>query len=233
MSYHEDYSYNFGMYDKMPRESQIQNKIPILRLEGTGTVRTLPDVASVFLGVVTENKDLSVAQKENSLTMDKVIASILRLGIAEKYIKTESYSITPQYDFIEGKQIFRGYKINNNLKVTINNIRQVGEVIDTAVESGANAIYNINFSILNKEAVYKKALSLAIKDAVDKANSVENTLRIQVDEIPIEIVEEGSTGNIERTDLYNFKSPAPSTDIRSGELEVTAKVQAIFNYRKI
>jgi uncharacterized protein YggE len=87
--------------------------------------------------------------------------------------------------------------------------------------------------LLNRDAIYKRALSLAIKNAVDKAQSIENTLMVTVDEIPLEIIEESSVGDMSRNELYAIKSPAPSTDIRSGELEVTAKIQAIFKYRKL
>lgn len=233
MPYFADYPYDLSMFEENTREMKQEAKASTLKLQGVGTLRTSPDIASAFLGVVTENKELSAAQKENSAIMDKVIASLLRLGIEEKDIKTESYSISPQYDFVEGKQIFRGYRVNNNLRIMIRNIQQVGKVIDTAVASGANAVYNVNFSLLNREEIYKRALSLAIKNAVDKAISVENTLNIEVNQIPAEIVEETNAENIERNGLYAMKAPAASTDIKSGELEVTAKVQTVFNYRSL
>jgi uncharacterized protein YggE len=233
MPYFGDYPYDISMFEENTREIKQDTKASTLKLQGAGTLRTSPDIASAFLGVVTENKELSTAQKENSATMDKVIASLLKLGIAEKDIKTESYSITPEYDFVEGKQIFRGYRVNNNLRIMIRNIQQVGKVIDTAVVNGANAVYNVNFSLLNREDIYKRALSLAIKNAVDKAISVENTLNVEVNQIPVEIVEETNAENIERSGLYAMKVPAASTDIKSGELEVTAKVQTVFNYIKL
>jgi uncharacterized protein YggE len=221
------------MFEENTREIKQETKESTLKLQGVGILRTSPDIASAFLGVVTENKELSTAQKENSATMDKVIASLLKLGIAEKDIKTENYSITPEYDFVEGKQIFRGYRVNNNLRIMIRNIQQVGKVIDTAVASGANAVYNVNFSLLNREEIYKRALSLAIKNAVDKAISIENTLSIEVNQIPAEIIEETNAENLERSGLFTMKAPAASTDIKSGELEVTAKVQTVFNYRNL
>jgi uncharacterized protein len=233
MDYNVNYPYEWGMSWEDHRDIPSEDKPSTLKLEGVGTLRTSPDVASAFLGVVTENKELSEAQKENSEIMDKVIASLINLGIEEKDIKTESYSISPEYDFVEGKQIFRGYRVNNNLRIIIRDIKQVGKVIDTAVANGANAVYNVNFSLINKEVIYKRALALAIRNAVSKAKSIENTLNVSVDEVPVEIVEESNVDNIPRAELYAIKAPAASTDIRSGELEVTAKVQTVFNYRKI
>jgi uncharacterized protein YggE len=233
MPYFEEYPFDLSILDDSTRELQLETKTPVLKLEGTGTVTTSPDIASAFLGVVTENKQLSAAQKENSLVMDRVIASIIKLGIDEKDIKTENYSITPEYDFVEGKQVFRGYRVNNNIRITIRDISQVGKVIDTAVANGANAVFNVNFSLLNRAEIYKRALDLAIKDAVQKAKSVENTLKVRVDEIPVEVVELSDTDRTGREGLVTFKAPATATDIKSGELEVTAKIQTVFNYRKL
>jgi uncharacterized protein YggE len=233
MPYFEEYPFDLSILDDSTRELQLETKTPVLKLEGTGTVTTSPDIASAFLGVVTENKLLSAAQKENSLVMDRVIASIIKLGIDEKDIKTENYSITPEYDFVEGKQVFRGYRVNNNIRITIRDISQVGKVIDTAVANGANAVFNVNFSLLNRAEIYKRALDLAIKDAVEKAKSMENTLKVRVDEIPVEVVELSDTDRTVREGLVTFKAPAAATDIKSGELEVTARIQTVFNYRKL
>ncbi len=233
MPYYEEYPYDFSMFDESARLLQLDDKPLILKVEGVGILKTSPDIAAAFLGVVTENKALNAAQKENSETMDKVIASLINLGIEERDIKTESYSITPEYDFVEGKQVFRGYRVNNNLRITIRDLQQIGRVIDTAVANGVNAVYNVNFSLINKEGVYKKALALAIRNAVSKAKSIENTLKVYVDDVPVEIVEISDTGNLPRAELYSIKAPSASTDIKSGELEITAKVQTVFHYRKI
>jgi uncharacterized protein YggE len=220
-----------SFYDFNSRESDEENLK--LRIDGTGSVRVEPDIAVAFLGVVSENKELSIAQQENQEKIDKVVASILNLGIAEKDIKTESFSITPEYDFVEGKQIFRGYRVNNNLRITIRNIKDVGKVIDTAVANGANTVYNVNFGLLNREAAYKKALSLAINNAVSKAKSIERTLTVEVDPIPVEIAEESTDVNIPRGALFALESPAAATTIKSGEIEVLAKINAVFHYKKI
>jgi uncharacterized protein YggE len=232
MPYFEDY-YDYDLEFDNNRDIKLEVKDSTLKLEGEGSIRVAPNLASAFIGVVTENKELTAAQKENALKTDKVIASLLNLGVEEKDIKTENFSITPEYDFVEGKQIFRGYRVSNNLRITIRDINKIGTVIDTAVANGANAVYNVNFSLSNKEAVYKRALALAIKNAVDKAKSVERTLAVIVDEIPIEITEQDSDVNIGRTALYEMKSPAAETTIKSGEIEVTAKVRAVFVYTKI
>jgi uncharacterized protein YggE len=200
-----------------------------LSVEGNGSVTAAPDLAVIFLGVITEDPKLAEAQKQNSEKAKKVISSLLKLGIKEKDIKTENYSVDPQYDFVEGKQVFRGYRVTNNLRITVKDMKSIGTIIDTAIENGANVVYNVNFTIEEKDIYYKKALSLALINAVEKAKSIEKTLNVEVHLTPIKIVEEPA-GNIQARDAYAIKAPASPTPIMAGELEVRAKVNALFRY---
>jgi uncharacterized protein YggE len=218
-------------YREAPMEG-LREESYKLKLEGAGAVKTTPDIASVFLGIISEDMVLAKAQQDNAARSKKVIDSIMALGVSEKDIKTENYSIDPQYDYVEGKQVFRGYRVTNNLRITTRNIEGIGRIIDTAVNNGANVVYNVNFSLENYEGYYKRALSLAVLNAVDKAKSLEKTLAISVDKIPTEITEEPAD-RIEPRELYTLKAPAASTVIKSGEIEVAAKVRAVFNYNKL
>ncbi|MBL4935304.1 SIMPL domain-containing protein [Clostridium sp. YIM B02515] len=222
---------NFNCQDN--REVKLDNKASNLRLEGVGSIMVKPDIAASFLGIMTQNKNLADAQSQNSEISNKVLNALLNLGIEDKDIKTENFSISPEYDYVDGKQIFRGYKVTNNLRITIRDISKVGTVIDTAVNNGVNVVYNVNFTLSNREDIYNKALSLAIKNAVDKALSVEKTLNIAVDTTPSEILEESSGVITPKTGLYTLEVPASATNIKSGEIEIAAKVTAIFNYTEI
>ncbi|ERI89860.1 hypothetical protein HMPREF1982_04125 [Clostridiales bacterium oral taxon 876 str. F0540] len=241
MPYYSNYPYEYPYFNgdlgdfnwQDNREVKLDKKASSLKLEGNSSIMVKPDIAAAFLGVITQNKNLADAQSENAEISNKVISSLLNLGIKDKDIKTENFSISPEYDYVDGKQIFRGYKVTNNLRITIRDISQVGTVIDTAVANGANTVYNVNFSLSNREEVYNRALSLAIKNAVDKALSVEKTLNIVVDKTPAEILEESSGAITPKTSLYALEAPASATNIKSGEIEVAAKVTAIFNYSEI
>lgn len=207
-------------------------KINLLRLEGSGSVMAPPDLANIFLGVISEDNKLTEAQLENTEKMNSVINSILQLGVSEKNIKTENYSVDPQYDFVEGKQIFRGYRVTSNIRVTVSNMGTIGKIIDKAIESGANVVYNVNFSLSDRDIYYRKALSLALEDAVEKAKSIEKTLDVVVNATPVEIVEVGGE-NFQPREAYSIKAPASQTPIMSGQIEVTAKVNVSFRYSEM
>ncbi|WP_034868173.1 SIMPL domain-containing protein [Clostridium lundense] len=199
-----------------------------IKVNGIGVVKTQPNIAIISLGVVTENKNLEVAQGENAEISTKVINGLKDMGIPNKDISTKNYTIEPQYDYVEGKQIFRGYKVTNILNVTIRDINRVGEIIDTSVKNGVNVIDNIKFTIDNMSTYYSKALNLAVKDAMRKAVEIGNTLKVNVNEIPTSIVEESYEEIIPQATMVKMYSS--STPIMPGEINITAKIESIFNY---
>src|SRR5690606_20881763 len=99
-------------------------------------------------------------QKENTNATTNIVEALLQLGIPKENIQTTQYSIDIQYDFEDGKQIFRGYKVTHLLQVTVENIEQTGLIVDTAVNNGANTVSNIQFTLQNPDIAYNHALSL-------------------------------------------------------------------------
>ncbi|CAM3161751.1 SIMPL domain-containing protein [Filibacter tadaridae] len=201
----------------------------VMTVNGTGNFEVEPTIAQIQFEVRTENKDLSRAQQENAYVMNQVIESLLGLGISREDIKTSSYNIFPQYDYVEGKQLFRGYQVSNTITVKIRNIEQVGNVIDVAVQNGVNSVSSIQFMIENEELYYRQALSLALKDASAKAQTIAETMQIQFDPIPIKIVEEGSGGPI-AFQSFAAKETSVSTPIEPGQITISATVNVQFQY---
>jgi len=215
-------NYNLDNYDN----TNYSNKLKVL---GKGIINVKPDVAEVVLGVITENIQLEVAQEENAKIMEQVINSIEEIGVLPKYIQTQNYNIRPNYDYINGKQIFRGYEVNNNLKVLISDINTVGEIIDTAVKNGANTVSGINFIVSDQTKYYYEALRLATTDAQNKATVMANKLKVKLNIIPIEINEQDK-GTITPLGVMTFKSASGATPIEAGENTITADIEAVFLY---
>lgn len=199
-----------------------------LKVEGKGSVNATPDTANVILGVQTENKDLKIAQTENALITTKVINSLKSIGISEKNISTFSYSIEPQYDFVDGKQIFRSYRVTNSIKIVTKAINNVGQIVDTATSNGANIVSSITFSLSDASPYYRKALNLAIEDALMKANAITNSLGVILDEIPINVIEENYT--IPPSIEAKVLATTASTPIMPGQIDITASLNSTFNY---
>jgi uncharacterized protein YggE len=195
-----------------------------MTLTGQGRVSASPDLAIVHLGVQTTGYDLTAMQSENARQTAAVIQALGGIGISD--VKTLQYSIDKNYIYENGIQIDRGYTIRNILEVRTNRISEVGRIIDTAVNMGANRVELIAFDISDRGYYYRQALSLALEDAQQKAASISRNLGGQVDSIPVSIVE-NSTFPIQP---LQFQREAVGTQIIPGDLLIEASITAEFLY---
>ena len=69
-----------------------------INVNGDGVVNVAPDIAYVSLGVTTEKSSVDEAQKNNATTMNNIIATIKKSGVASEDIKTSNYAISPKYN---------------------------------------------------------------------------------------------------------------------------------------
>ncbi len=198
-------------------------------LKGEGSLKAEPNRASVNLGVITENISVAAAQKENGAKSNEVINSLYAMGVPKNNISTAYYNVEPQYDYVEGKQILKGYRVSNVLLVTISNLSKLGEIIDTATENGANYVYNIKFTAASPSMYYQEALKLAIINVVKKAEEVCKTLGVFLDEVPFKITEVSYEALDNETML--LKGASQATPILPGQINITARVEAVFTYR--
>ncbi len=204
---------------------EIGNK---MKVNGEASVRVKPDMAVINIGVTTMGKNLENVRQENASAVQRVIDELIRLGVRENDIQTLIYNVEPVYEYVDGKQVFKGYRGINTLKVIVRNTDMVGEIIDRTLSTGANTITNIRFDLSNPRGYYNRALEFAVKDAILKAQTIEKTLGVQLRQTPAAVREISyGYGPIEMASSIKL---AAATPIVTGEIEVTARVEADFIY---
>ncbi|MFO1443510.1 SIMPL domain-containing protein [Bacillus sp. Bva_UNVM-123] len=219
-------------YHQPNRQMQVkkESKRNIIRVIGEGKITVKPDQAKVTLGVMTEDMELQKAQQNNAIIIDKIQKSLVALSIPEEQIQTIRYSVQPQYDFIEGKQHFRGYQVEHLLLIMIDQMDGVGKVVDTAVNNGANIISGISFTISDSNYYERQALSAAVLDAYQKAETIANTLKVHL--IGPRLISENPTqqgGPIPYQSTALMKSDT-TTPIQAGTIQISSQVTADFEY---
>lgn len=208
---------------------QTVRQARVITVTGNGQIQAQPNFAEVQIEVSTESDDITEAQRQNALKMNQVIQSLLALNIARDDIQTAFYNVFPRYDFIEGKQMFRGYEVTNAITVTIRNISQVGLVLDTALKNGANRVSQLEFKLDNEEAYQKQALQLALQNANGKAQAIASSLQLPYMPQPIEIEEESAGRPI----LYRtvaMTEQSFDTPIEQGTIAIDAALRVKYQY---
>ncbi|WP_405079870.1 SIMPL domain-containing protein [Paenibacillus chitinolyticus] len=200
-----------------------------IEVTGDGIVSVVPDRAVIVLGAVTEGEALSLLQAENARIISAVIDSLLQLGIPRDNIQTDEFRIDPQYDFQDGKQIFRGYRVTHLLKITTERVGETGTIVDTAVSKGANSVSGVSFRTSQPQKYSKEALTLAVRNAREKAQTIAASLGVTLAAVPQSVQELGH-----QNEPVPFKASvlaaSPATPIQPGELQVYAAVSARYTF---
>lgn len=218
------------MYNTYKENSRTNKQV--MTVYGNGVLSIKPDTLKVNIGVVTRDVELSRAQQENATLTQRVIQSLLQLGLPQEKIQTTDYRIQPIYEYKEGTQTFIGYEVSNYLSIIVDQVEQVGIMIDTAVKNGANRVGDIQFSISNDHAYYQQALKKALENAFSKAHAIVRPMGLSLHPIPLQIIEHP----IERTPipfqtLYSVEQTNDvTTPIEPGQIEVKAKLEVKFYY---
>jgi hypothetical protein len=205
---------------KYASDNNVHNRT--MTLIGHGEISVSPDIAVIRLGVETTGENLSRIQADNARISQSVIQALQRMGITD--IKTSQYSINKVYDYVEGRQFDRGYSVRNILELRTNNLEAAGNIIDTAVNAGANIVDLITFDISNREYYYQQALNMAIMNAIQKAKSITMNLGISSTPVPVNIVENTAM-------LFPVQREfAAATPIMPGAINIAANVTVDFVY---
>jgi len=217
-----------------------QIQMNIITVTGTGTVTMPPDEVTVYLGVQTTSNDAATAQQINAEKMEQVIKALQDAGIGKDDMETAGYNIYPVRDYYYGVSPIsetedRGitsYVVSNQLKVSVKDIDNVGRIIDSAVEAGANEVNSVSFML--SDETRKKAREQALKNAVKAAELDADTLASALGARITGAVQASTSGG-------SFAGPAPaveyavadsmsSTPITPGDVSVSAYVTVTYQF---
>lgn len=156
----------YRQYDFIGRPVPVRD---VISVSGEGKAQGVPDVALVDLGMTSEKATVSDAQQDNTKVMNNLLMAITALGIDKKDVQTTSYSVSPAYDWTDGKQTLRGYTVSQMLHVKVRNLDVVSTLLGKAGELGANQVGGISFTIDEPDKLRDEARTKAIAAAQAKA----------------------------------------------------------------
>lgn len=157
----------------------------IIQVYGEAELSAAPDRAQIVLGVETRSETAQEAVAENARLMSDVMDALKKMGLAEEQLETGSYQLHTQREY---KQPSRPgtdeytliYRASNRLNIKLENIKETGAVIDTAVRAGANQVQSINFELRDAESLKLQALQAATVQAGGKAKAIAGSAGISI-----------------------------------------------------
>jgi uncharacterized protein YggE len=198
---------------------------------GNGSVMVTPDAATISVGVNVVNASLSEAQAAATSAMTAVIDALEAEGIEDRDIQTTNYSVMPlqEYDTNGYPARINGYQVSNQVNVAVRDLDQLGQVLDAAVQAGANSVYGISFIVTDSSGAATQARAAAIADATTKAQEIADATGMTLGRI-VTVVE--TFGPSPMPNAYNAQPAemdmAASVPIQSGGSTVSVDVQMTF-----
>ena len=143
---------------------------PHLETTGSSNIVAEADMADVNVEVIIKAETAKAAKQQSDAAVAKFIERLQQAGVERELIQSANINLQPQYHYEKGQpNKLIGYSANRRVTVTINDLSQLNDILDTALEQGINRINHIALKS-SKEAQYiKQARLAAIKDAQQKA----------------------------------------------------------------
>ena len=152
----------------------------IISVSGEGKVFIKPDVGTVTVSVIKNNKDFLLAQRQATEAVNALTIFLKEKGVVEKDIKTIRYNAGPRYNYQGGTERFRDYEVRQELDIKIRDVARAGEVLAGATFAGADKISSLGFAVDDPDAAKAEARALAIKEAKEKAATLSKNLGVRL-----------------------------------------------------
>lgn len=203
--------------------STTTTKTDIFSVSGEGKATVRPDIAYLTVGIEEKGTTVKEVQDKINSAINKVIAALKNLGIAEKDLKTANYNIYPVFDDNNSQQRIAGFGASTNLSIKIRKLENVNNVIDLAAENGANKISSLSFDVEDRAKAENAARKEAVSQAKKKATQAAKAAGFKLGKIIN--YSENNENNIRpiayRQDaLKSSEEQVISTDIQSGTTEI-------------
>ena len=170
-------SREYGYIGRTPEQ------INTMYFSGEGKVNAKPDIAIVSMGLSVQKYKVSDAQKESTEKMNAFINKVKELGVESKDIKTANYNIYTQYDWTNGRQVFKGYQLSQNVEIKIRDLDKVSDIISLAGDYSLNQVGDLTFDVDNKEEFIAQAREEAIQKAKENAQKTAEALGVDLGRI--------------------------------------------------
>lgn len=224
-------------------DRRARERGPTLTVSGTGEASAKPDRAVVRLGAVAQAESASAAQDQVNEIIQAAVAAIRGIGIREEAIATAGIALHPVYADHHPRPVDGGrdgpreprivaYRASNSLRVTVDDLARVGDVIDEGVKAGANQIEELSFQLKDDTAARRQALTGASNQARAKAEAIAQAMGLKLDGV-LEVTEGGVHVLRPRMELARVGVAAAAMDVAStpvqpGQVDVQATVTVTY-----
>lgn len=195
---------------------------------GSATVKANPDIAQAQLGVQTFADSAAKAVADNNTRSGAIQAALVAQGIGAKDMQTSGFNVYPQMDYPKDQPaVIVGYWASNMLEVKIRDLAEVGDILQAAIDAGANNVSGLYFALEDPDSLLQEARVQAVADARKRAESLVGAAGGKLGKV-LSIRETSPWYGPVMARADFAKGAAEAVPVQPGELEVTGQVEVVF-----
>lgn len=148
-----------------------------ITVSGQAERKVLPDEAHLGVNLNSLNAKLADAKAEHDKKLKQLLAIVDKAGIDSKKVKTQSATSEPQYDYTNSQRVFKGYRVQTQLDITVAPIDKVAGLMDAITAAGFERgaatewgqLLSVSYGVAQPEKIRDDMLADAIGNARAKA----------------------------------------------------------------
>ena len=156
---------------------------PHIETSGASEIVIDADMAVVNIEVVVEAPTSKAAKDASDKAISQFLSRLDKAGIAKNDIDSANLNIRPQYHHYQNNEPAKlvAYQASRSMTITVRDLSQLNDLLDTALDKGINRVNNIKLSSSKQAEYVEQARQSAITDAKQKAASLAKGFDKKVD----------------------------------------------------
>lgn len=206
-----------------------------ITVSASGDVEATPDQAVVRVTATATGNDSTAVREELAADVEAVRDALGEYGVPDDGVRTAHFDIRQERErTAEGTQL-GDYRGVHALEITTDDTEAAGEVIDIAVDNGADQIDGVSFTLSEekREELHNDALEAAMGNADTRADTLASASDLSVTEVHSIHSADTSHQPYQTETAYvaadGAAASAGGTSVESGPVTVTADVRVTYN----
>jgi len=213
--------------DAAPGEEPALDRSIEVTADGEATAE--PDRATIRVAVTATGDDSAAVRDELAAADESVRAALIEWGLTEDDIRTDRYDVRESYETRDDpdRTTYQGI---HSYAVTIDDVDAVGEVIDVAVDAGADEVRRIEFGLSEEREreVRAAAIENAMANADDDAAVLANSSGLEVTGAYSVSTADAGVTPYRVTETAMAAGGDAATGVETGDVSVRVSVNVVY-----
>jgi len=213
-----------------------------ISVSNSAEVAAEPDQALMRTSIEVTGDDAASVRDKLNKRADTLRDGLLDAGLDDDQITTDRFQVRDRIDRRRAEQAevdseedldeFRYYVGTHRFQIEVQDVDEVGSMIDTAIDSGADSVGRIVFTLSDdrRAELRNEALEDAIDEAREEAEFIADEVDVEIDEVQAVDTSEGRVSPV-RTQADEVTEEAADTGTSIDTDDVTVRASASVRYR--